>query len=450
MNKFKPSSQDSKSIVVFFLIILVLIISSCRPKAEYDNFTSDPISTVFHGSIIGTDGNVITPSENFILGVQEYYIATILKNLKQSYPKIGVEIRRKIDASVANKVLANAIFIDWLLEKEQPDEILDIAPANNALRWYYLLNIQKNPILPTGGEPWAKGIETEIAVKFVNAGMDIFIGVDTGAKYQQDCLDAGVPVPDKLFDDKWVRLGLYGHQEQFGKTELSIYRNEAPAGFCLSTTHYANENSVSGRQALICLGTQTNNACFFEGYGIDFGGDTNINDVDYSLSMYCTGCHVGENPFIVHPQDPVFTEAARLKSEFLDPPGTLPNLMSTDWYTPMFNHSIVESPGFHGSNNPDPININDLDSVFVGSGGPVKKCTTCHKKDSSAGRFPKYSTTNSYCGSVLSKSLGVSPTFPATMPMFDLANADKYIHNINQLQWLVCNKKVDDVQVFMD
>ena len=425
IKKLKPIDQNSRPIVVFFLLILVLIISACNPNAEHKNFTSDPISSVAHGSIIGTDGNIITPNENFILGVQEYYIQTIWKTFNKNYLKTGEEIKRTIYNLVTNKVLANAIFLDWLLEKEQPEKIMHIAVANDALRWYYISNIQKDPILPTGDEPWAKGIETEIAVKFVNAGMDIFIEAPSNAFYMRQCLEAGVPIPDNLFDDTWERLGFFEHSSN-RPSELMIYRSSDPAGFCLARNDYVD--GISGFYGLICLGTQSSNACFFQDHGITFSGDKNISELGIGISLGCTFCHAGENPFIVHPEDPVFMEAATLKRDFLDPDG-IPNLMAADWYKPMFNPRTPRSESF--PQNPEPSNISQLEEVPF----PDKKCTTCHSKNGGGGRFPRESEFNeNYCGNVLYPALMGWGDFSATMPLFDLPNVNKYLNQINKLR----------------
>ncbi|NGX85278.1 hypothetical protein [Aequorivita sp. KMM 9714] len=401
---------------------------------------------VAHGSIYGTDGNSITPSEDFILGVQEYYIKSLLKNLKKSDPKTERRLRGKINNLVTNKVLANALFLDWLLEKEQRVEVSNIEPINNALRLYYITNIQKNPILPTEDVPWAKGIETDIAFELELEGLDKFENLDvfiepveSGPKYIQDCIDAGVPVPNKLFDSTWVKLGrLEKYAETERKRELFIYRSLDPPGFCIAMISNAINEYESGHYDLICFGTQSNNACFFERDGLvynesnlvgEFNEELDVNDVDNRIITYCTRCHAGENPFIVHPEDPVFIEAAKLKRDFLDTPNTLPNLMGTDWYNPMFNHAAVTETYEHVLGNPPPPLLSPI--AFVES---EKKCTSCHSKDGTGGRFP-YRAPVEYC-SIFDTSIG------STMPLYDQANTNKYINEINQLKKYICDQSI--------
>lgn len=107
----------------------------------------------------------------------------------------------------------------------------------------------------------------------------------------------------------------------------------------------------------------------------------------------CTDCHAGENPFIIHPNDPAFVAAI----------ASVPRIFPDAWPTPIVPALF---PG-----NPEP-----LDQLGPVSEGQLR-CDTCHAQGGVGGRFPLPSTDHlRYCAEVLAPAVGEDPNIPYTMP----------------------------------
>ncbi len=238
-----------------------------------------------------------------------------------------------------------------------------------------------------------------------------------------------MPVPETVWGRGWTDTGTLQSQIGFpgDPSELSIHRSRNPDGFCLALARFT-QGVVGGHLDVICLGLETSNACFW--HNNDDPRTAGEDPINLQLIMRldlldggaaldgdgCTSCHAGENPFIVHPEDPAFKEAARLNNLFF---GRGHNFDADDWYTALGPPANLD--------NADPSDFLDT----VASDG---KCTSCHQQhgppDASGGRFPKISRTGfpprspykAYCDTVLAGTLGADPNqsnFPPSMPLWD-------------------------------
>jgi hypothetical protein len=101
--------------------LLIVSLGSCGTEPTSDSV--DPVLAVGHGAFIGTDGKEITPDAQFIERAQEFYIDFMMKHA-EAIPDLGELTRRsmqaiqkQISSVVEDDILANALFIDWLIEK---------------------------------------------------------------------------------------------------------------------------------------------------------------------------------------------------------------------------------------------------------------------------------------------------------------------------------------------
>ncbi len=420
--------MKTTSIALFVVSLCFIVVASCRApiRSEPEPFTSDPILAVGHGAFIGSDGKKLIPSAEFIERAQKYYIATLLKNLEARREKNNVavdriqETQKLIYRLVEDEILANALFIDWLLEKVQPDKIGHLTTYNNTLRWYYVLNIQSEPILPTKEYKWTKGIRPEIAEKLERGGITVIVFLKTnagGAQYIQECGHAGVPIPPPMFSSTWNFEGTV--EEEFlseeGQTDLWRYASESPPGVCLSLPRYFAGSGFDEADlfGLICLGTESNKACFWDNpRGTSFPRDVEVDISEFVGGVdlvpngqgVCTDCHAGENPYVVHPEKPPFS-------------GLTPSLLPLGWHDPLVDTSWPQNPG--------PTNL--LDAV-----ASTGRCDSCHRVGS-AGRFPEVSEQlPGYCNLVLRTAVGLPPTPKSTMPPFG-ADKSQFTNHIDAL-----------------
>lgn len=383
---------------LFAILLNLAALTSC--SAPQEELSEDPILGLGHGAFFGPDGTTLIPDAEFIKSAQKYYILTLQKEPESS--QAGAQVRKLIESLVDDEILANALFIDWLIETVEPDNLAHLTSVNNALRWYYVLNIQGDPVLPTGNE-WSKGIKSEIAQQLEREGLTVFLKTNaSGEKYVEECREAGVPVPQAMFSDEWAFQAIFDNEfiSDTSQAELWLHTSESPPGVCLALPRYpgtgAGSSDEAGLLGIICLGTQSSKACFFDNpQGRAFRRNVEVpisefvggSDLVANGQGICTDCHRGENPYVVHPLKPAFAG--------------LPSVLPLAWHDPLVVPSWPQNPG--------PINLLDV----VASPG---RCDDCHRVGD-AGRFPEVATPlfQSYCQVVLATAVGPLPkrTMPA-------------------------------------
>ncbi|WP_337043827.1 hypothetical protein [Emticicia sp. 17c] len=418
----------AKSIVLMLTLALYVFVSQmCTTNKEVAGFTTDPVVSVGHGALIGADGQEIKPEQQFIESAQKFYIDKLQKLAgqdKKATLKAEVERKQKdIYQLVDDKVLANALYLDWLIETLKPDNFAQLSIINKGLRWKYVTEIQKNPVLPDKDGNWNKGLRMEVITKLKGLGVSssALTTVNNGEAYRKECLEAGVPVPREMFSGEWKFQGIIDNVfiSRGAQAELWLYESESPKGVCLALPRYPiRDGKVSDNATLfgvICLGTNTGKACFFDNpTGKTFKRNVRVSFNEWvggtdlklqeSTGGMCTDCHAGENPYVVHPDKPPFA-------------GIIDKLKSPVWHDPLVDASWVHNPG---------------PSVLLDAVDSDRKCTSCHTSRS-AGRFPEVSNRLSgYCSMVLANAVGSMPI--RTMPQGDLSGISFYMNHINALK----------------
>ena len=393
MNDSRTSIHPLKAKRLILAIGVATLLACEPPLVPPGGFTSDPIETIGHGTFIGSGGRPIEPTTEFILAAQAYYIA---ERESESASVEAPRVRARIDEFVADPILANALYLDWLIAAESPRGLARATMANDALRYHYVFHLQPNPVLPSDGR-WSKGVAVESARRLEALGIPVFIATDAaGPAYIEECKASGVPVPDTVFGRGWIYQGEIQGEfiEEEKRADLYAFKSQAPEGICL-----ALPRSRPGEDArplgIICLGITTSKACFFDSpNGQSFARDVPVpigaflggSDLASNGQGTCTDCHAGENPFVVHPEKPPFASLGA-------------SLQPLAWHDPLVDPSWPQNPG--------PSNL--LDGVTS-----QQSCGTCHRVGL-AGRFPEVSKElPGYCSVVLTTATGSSAK--RTMP----------------------------------
>jgi hypothetical protein len=374
-----------------------------------------------------------------LLAIQSHYIAKYEKKIGEKYAAEADRIERTIYDTVSDDVLANALVLDWLLQQAGVAKIATDAITNNSVRWYYITKLQEDPLPSEIDGYWTKGIGIDQVKALQGEGLDLFEEVYSAKSDDVDaCIAAGVPVPDKLFDGAWQDFGtlneIVGGPDPHN--ELWLYLDDDPQGFCLSLVRSNGPTDETGHIDLICMGQESSNACFFEavGYDTDIEGTVDISELyfgeniptdDGVAAVPCTQCHLGENPFLIHPLDPAFSGALQAKAM---QPGSTDTWSANDYYQAF---AVPNWPP-----NPPPLNLAMVPSI--------ERCSDCHVQ-TFAGRFPHVSQMpdptlyDYYCSLVVRGVLQGAPGFSPTMPLFDLSNTADYAAHKNYLL-AMCNK----------
>jgi hypothetical protein len=406
------------------LTLALLIIASCRApvRPETEGLAQAPIRSVGHGAFFGPNGEELAIDADLIQEAQRYYIDALTNEARtapETVDRAEIErIRELIYDRVEDDILANALFVDYLLETVQPDERAQISAVNNALRWHHFLYGLDRP--RPQEDRWTKGIDPDTAAELEENGVPAIVFLKTssgGEAYMRECREAGVPVPEAMFSDEWQLQGTFDREfiSESSVAELWLHESDAPPGVCLALPRYPGGSCGSGDEAcllgIICLGTQSNKSCFFDNpkgqpfrRGVEVPLTEFVGGVDLvpNGQGVCSDCHAGENPFVVHPEKPAFA--------------SLPWLQPGGWPDPLVDASWPQNPG--------PTNL--LDAV-----SSTGQCDSCHRVGS-AGRFPDVSTAlPGYCSVVLNTAAGTS--VKRTMPPFGM-DRNLFIPHINALQ----------------
>lgn len=404
------------------ILIGSIIAAGCLgPRQEKSVFDEDPIVFFAHGTFFWEAG-IEQPDTAYLLAVQNHYVLKY-QNLLDSNIAESQRLKRVIDDIVVDEVIANGLYLDWLIQQAASDRTSADSATVSTVRWYYKNYIYDGPKPTDVDNYWSFGITDDIAESLKFDGLDIFEAPKPkSSDYIDACVSAGVPIPDRLFDDsndQWRNAGFMEDRilgpgastNPVTGNELWVYLSDDPTGVCLSLRRFWGGDPPRGHFDLICLGLESNNACFFESEGFDnetnLDGAVNTSSIsageDTQVAAPCTACHIGENPFIVHPLDQAFEKALAAKSEIGNPL----SWSGTDFYQAF---EVQNWP-----QNPPPLKLSKIDSQ--------ERCSDCHQ-NSRGGRFPNIPKMpvpfeyRFYCNLVLEGVLGLDD-FSATMPMGD-------------------------------
>jgi hypothetical protein len=414
-----------RPIAVLLACTLALTQTACDDAER--RLAAEPRASYAHGTFYWERG-ITAPDAEYLLTIQRHFIrkfeGRLATQAEQRKP-----VKKLIYSTITDKLLANGLYLDWLIQQADPAaELADITTANTA-RLYYLRQIRRQPVDATGDGYWTKGIDVDAMRVLQRQGLNLFDRAPTAnSTYVEACAAAGVPVPRRLFDSQWQSAGvidklLFGTAKPHN--ELSLYVSDDPPGYCVALTRSNGPTAVKGHIDLICVGQQSSKACFFEtlGFNNNVDGVIDISEllaaVDLPLNnpnagaAPCTRCHLGENPLIVHPQDPAFANALIVKAASM---GGASTWNADNYYEPF---SVPNWP-----TNPPPLALELIPSE--------RQCSGCHVH-AYAGRFPDVSGMpdpsryNEYCDIIMTRVLaGNGNAFAPSMPMNDIANTAAY------------------------
>lgn len=406
------------------LLVLLAAQIGCRrdvgpPPIERSTLARDPIVAVGHGAIVGLDGRAVDPAPAFAIEAQRYYLARLYRQAsardRAAFDARRRGLRERAPRTEAERIVTNAALIAWLNDAVQPRDAADVASKNMALLARFA---RIDPDRVTAVNPQAGELGPSVAARLRAQGMLTFaLSTQSGGQaYVDECARAGVPIPPDWGSSQWQSRGLLT-VDFLGSTpeaEVFVYESESPRGVCMALPR-SNGDTI-GLLGIICLGTKSARSCFWDNqrnkqqFDIGKGDTVALSDFAGGADLYggtggtCTDCHAGENPYVVHPGQPMDL-------------GT--KIRPAKWSEPLVHPAWPQNAG--------PTTV--LQGIQLGAG--EKSCLACHQ---SGTRFPDVSTqTPGYCGVVLPTAL--SRTMPSTSP----GNTAAYTKHVDALT-AACNR----------
>jgi hypothetical protein len=357
--------------------------------------TEDPIGYIGHGVMFDRNGNWIEPTLEFIGRAQTIYRNFLSERLpdqrRQTFENKSERLFAGVDLDEQSRLVANSALIAWEIQNVDAARVesLDrLAAKNNFLKW--LLRSQ----LTQTDQPIKQREDFKmpdlLQDRLDEAGLSEAVlraTTQSGTAYIDECRNAGVPIPPDWGSNKWQSKGFLS-TDFLGSpaatpAEVFVAQSPSPSGVSIALPRYTNpEMTTIDLLGIISLGQASSKACFWDNQKnipkgkpvplSEFAGGPELSE---GFGGRCSGCHAGENPFIIHPNTSL----------------GLPNLaglplFAKEWYQPLVHPEWPQNPG-----------------PLVGTTGA---CNACHTAGGQGGRFPEMSSLmGEYCGSVLGNAI---------------------------------------------
>jgi len=414
-----------KNLPALFLLYLILIVSTIGAAQAQKRTFQDPIAYTGHGAIFGHDGKEIAPTPEFLAKIQAAYIKELLGRVdsetREAFEKYRQAAYAEAKASATTdrdrrffRFKVNARLLRFLNGKIGAENRIPIqAGALDRLIDETLFPSESPSALPKALEDVIDTIPKPQA----SGSTVLFSTFNAGQAYINECAANGVPIPPDWGSSQWDHVGNLTDAQEFiaVSREARVFKFEStgPEGTCIALPRFRNNGSGDiALLGIICLGKQTSKACFWdnqmnaESFTIGaseskplsaFGGGAELAKTDeggVTAGGVCTGCHAGENPFVMHPGTALSQDSFG---------GAI--LQADNWYDPLVHPDWPQNAG---------------PSLAVPAIAGIGECTGCHNQTGigstlRGGRFPQLSNAIAgYCGTVLEQA--VEKTMPTGSP----------------------------------
>ncbi len=280
------------------------------------------IAYMGHGTYFNALGYAVEPTLERITLTQDYYIA----QLSRSPAAKRVTAPSPLEPANLDPVLSKARYLDALIDAVQPKRLPYLVQVSASMREHYRHQLYQGDGIPEWQPPSLTGLNDASEVRVASQGLR----VDTkDNRYRDDCIyNHGVPVPESIMlgpprdpikaadpnipldygKDRWVNHGFLDKDFVNGQNEsvaeLWSYESSGeklPEGICLALPRWEKKKmsdffstavyQSSGREldsfftqeitvmGVICLGRETNKACFFDAKNGEFVARPKRNDV---------------------------------------------------------------------------------------------------------------------------------------------------------------------------
>jgi hypothetical protein len=354
----------------------------------------DPIAFVGHGALFAADGTIVTPDVENIFAIQALYRRTLeghvdatlaaqSRALASELAGLGEDERAFLDAALVRGLGERSTHPD---ARSYIAKSLTLHGAYRALR-------------PTASDSYPT-----IEARLRTAGLDdVPAATDaTAASYEQDCFAAGVPIPppwaqwDTPLQHGWIGNGQLPSAKAFipsGLISVYYFTSDSPRGTCMALPRSSASSNVIDALGVICHGVDTSKACFWDNKNVGWSTPVPIsqfvkgNTPQIANGGQCTNCHVGENPFVIHPNTALDLTFKVPSSQW----------SAKNWYDPLIHASLPQNPG--------PTNA----IMSPPTGTSQGSCDACH-------RLPEMFTSAASCWLLDLATGGPKKTMPPSNP----------------------------------
>jgi hypothetical protein len=390
----------------YFLYLAGLLLICVGLAAQEQNAGKEPISFIGHGALFDRDGKEVAPTPEFLQEAQAWYRNDLLKKLTEDqqaqFVKLESRLSEDLDLDDQSQLILSAYLLDRLIEEADIQDGGRTQGKNNLMKRNLKSELPGysnigyfHDLEPFSPDPdLARRLAVENKARAKPPGVEQLTTGTNGAAYRALCQANGVPIPPDIGTSGWISRGTIPMSDLFIVTtlgaEVFTYESTSPAGLCIALPRY-NASNVVQLDGVICFGKVSSKACFWDstssftlGATVSFNSFAGGTDLVGGSNGFCSDCHAGENPYIIH--DATLNSLAGILPTFPD-----------NWPDPI----VRTGDTLAWPENPGPMNA-------------PAACASCHYQGG-AGRFPHLSTAlPGYCNSVLQKS--IDNTMPPGAP----------------------------------
>lgn len=405
-----------------------------------------PIAGVGHGAFFDAKGNQIRLTPAFVARAQRWYRARLLAALTPGDRKTVLaqekQMRRGQKLSGQAALVADQEVLQAIVAR-LPRDFADHETVG-------IINLLSYRLTTVVGEPGYKrfAVNPALAERLrafkamrPGGGINALVTTNSGQAYIDECRANRVPIPpainvmDTAGVAGWRIEGEIPTNRQFiENTPAEVRVFTSADGMCIALPRYTDGSKTRVMlDGVVCQSSVTSKVCFWDNQMntsvFEFGATERIpigvpdltvnamgryqaggNELLMGGGGVCTGCHAGENAYIVHPEV-ILRPATPTTPEFVwqSMAGIYP------MFPPQRYDPIVPAAW--------PQNALSMSPTLVPG-----DCIGCHVQGGSGGRLPHLSTAlrtgPNYCGSVLrpavaGRTFGAPPVVvPGTMPQF--------------------------------
>lgn len=396
--------------LTFYGTLICLLFIGIASRAQ--TLPDDPIAYIGHGQLFDRNDQVISPTIEFIQSAQSQYISQLQSVLSPEeanmFNSARATVLEGLPANQRDAVFADNQLLLWLLDQAGAETNGELAGRVRLFQW--LLGFE-DPVAKDG----AYQATEELQFRLLQLQPNNFTPFSTeslGDAYIAECNASGVPTPPDIGSSQWqkslsngvseLRSELFLTDPEFPAAEAFVFKSTSPEGMCIALPRSLQPGAPGNMIVLdgvICLSKTTGKACFWDNQLPDGIGGTGPNiafpegsvvplsqfaggaDLFGGAGGVCTGCHAGENSYLIHPRTPLGRPALN----------SFP-LVGDAYYQPLVH------PNW-------PQNVAPLPDADV-----PDACSSCHSEGGPGGRFPQFSAAlRGYCGIL---ALAVQRTMP--------------------------------------
>ena len=303
------------------------------------------ISANYHGELLDSSGEAIALDTDAVLALQKEMLVSLMASSTSSDAAVAEKLLGSMSVTDSEQIVINDVVAVWLMSRD---------PALRAT-WSATHDMLHEPAIDQAALKDSFWEEREELLGLIQKALEedpdetLQQQISAGQAYIDECRSRSVPIPPDWpptaaqtiaikqtpapIQDIWQR-----QVDLSAGVQVYTYRDSSEPGICYALPRLAGDQvDLLG---IICQSAATGAACFWDNIDTTTGRKL-TGSVDSlvltlselkngnNLTQNCTGCHRGENVFLIHPETSLYQGGDSQTSFWYEPIST-----QADWENP--------------------------------------------------------------------------------------------------------------------